>query len=335
MSKIQVGIVELNKLTAHLLRLLIRHPKMTVTAISSQKYCGNVLGELLPFLRNNEIGKITISSPNAKMLAKKCKLIFSGSQEEKNCQFITELLDCGIKVIDLGTNFRLRDKDAYGRHYGWQHSFPDLLSESAYGLPEIFTDRIQNAWLTTCPGEYAAPAILALYPGIKKSYFITDDIILDGKSNFWGTTEKSSTLAGKDLTSQQEEIENILKTLPVLEEMQQEPFHITFLPHFLPLQNRLICSVYCKLAEGVSIANVLGEYLGFYTDCPWIQIFEGEKPLSETKHNALSCNITIFEDLHTKRIILQSTTDYFLRSAGQAIAVANIINNIDSQYGII
>ncbi len=308
---------------------------MTVTAISSQKYQGKILGELLPFLADSEIGKILVSPPNAKMLAEKCKLVFSGSQKEKNCKLITELLDCGIKVIDLGANFRLRSTDAYGRWYGWQHPFPDLLSEAAYGLPELFTDHIQNAWLTACAGEYAAPAILALYPGIKKSYFMTDDIILDGKSDFWGTTQKESVLAGKDLTSQQEEIESILNTLPVLEEAREEPFHITFSPHFLPLQNRLICSVYCTLKKNIHFADILSEYLGFYVDSPWIQIFEGEKLLSEAKNNALTCKIAIFEDLHTKRIILQSTTNYFLRSAGQAIATANIISNLDSQCGII
>ncbi|GIT01060.1 MAG: hypothetical protein CM1200mP26_27720 [Acidimicrobiales bacterium] len=41
-------------------------------------------------------------------------------------------------VVDLAADFRLRDGDLYPTWYGEDHEVPDLLTDAAYGLPELF-----------------------------------------------------------------------------------------------------------------------------------------------------------------------------------------------------
>jgi N-acetyl-gamma-glutamyl-phosphate reductase len=55
-----------------------------------------------------------------------------------------ELLARGVKVIDLGADFRLKDLAAFEKWYGMPHSCPDILAESVYGLPEVNRDAIKQ-----------------------------------------------------------------------------------------------------------------------------------------------------------------------------------------------
>src|SRR5207302_783286 len=56
-------------------------------------------------------------------------------------------LDEGRTVIDIGSDFRLRDPVLYERWYGYTHPAPALLAEAIYGLTELARDRIRGARL--------------------------------------------------------------------------------------------------------------------------------------------------------------------------------------------
>ncbi len=72
-----------------------------------------------------------------------------------------QLLDDGVKVIDLSADFRL-DAATYAEWYG-EHPHPELLP-GVYGLTELHRDEVAGADLVANPGCYPTAALLALDP---------------------------------------------------------------------------------------------------------------------------------------------------------------------------
>ncbi|MEO0629644.1 MAG: N-acetyl-gamma-glutamyl-phosphate reductase [Planctomycetota bacterium] len=67
-------------------------------------------------------------------------------------------------VIDLSSDFRIGDPDAYRRWYGNDHAAPDALSSAVYGLPEVSRAGLFGASLISGVGCNATAMTLALMP---------------------------------------------------------------------------------------------------------------------------------------------------------------------------
>ena len=89
------------------------------------------------------------------------------------------LLERGLLVVDLGSDFRLSDPADYPTWYGFEHPTPELLPGGAglpatrdrdaipaavYGLPELHRSALAGARLIASPGCYPTATLLALAP---------------------------------------------------------------------------------------------------------------------------------------------------------------------------
>jgi N-acetyl-gamma-glutamyl-phosphate reductase len=95
------------------------------------------------------------------------------------------MLDQGTRLIDLGADFRLRDRGEWERIYKKEHLCWDIAQEAVYGIPDLHRETIKNAKVIANPGCYSSAAILGLAPLIKAGLIDTEKIIIDGLS---GTT---------------------------------------------------------------------------------------------------------------------------------------------------
>src|SRR5207247_10810992 len=86
------------------------------------------------------------------------------------------------KVIDLSSDFRLKDPALYREYYGVDHPRPDLLAGSVYGLPEIHREAIRRATLISGPGCIATSAILAIRPLLNADIVDTGRVVVDAKT---------------------------------------------------------------------------------------------------------------------------------------------------------
>jgi N-acetyl-gamma-glutamyl-phosphate reductase len=80
-----------------------------------------------------------------------------------------EFLDAGVRVIDLGPDFRFREAGAYEAVYERKHSAAALLGNAVYGATELNRECIRSAMLVANPGCYAIAALLSLYPLLRCS----------------------------------------------------------------------------------------------------------------------------------------------------------------------
>ena len=181
---IKVGIIGGTGYTGiELLRLLHNHAQVEVIAISSRSEVGQRVDKMFPSL----VGQcdLVFSLPDDAILDE-CEVIFFATPHGVAMKNAGDFIKQGIKVIDLGADFRLKDKAEYQKWYESEHTQDDLLSSAIYGLCEVNREQIKNATLIANPGCYPTAIQLALKPLIDNKLIDLSSIIADCKSGVSG-----------------------------------------------------------------------------------------------------------------------------------------------------
>jgi LysW-gamma-L-alpha-aminoadipyl-6-phosphate/LysW-L-glutamyl-5-phosphate reductase len=142
-----------------LVRLLLGHPEVTLTQVTSDSMAGKPLARAHPNLR-----RATGLTFSARSALKPEAVTFLATPHGEAMDEVPALLATGTTVVDLSADHRLRDPREYPRYYRREHPHPELLAEAVYGLPELHRDRLRSARLIAVPGCIATATILALAP---------------------------------------------------------------------------------------------------------------------------------------------------------------------------
>lgn len=189
---VSVGIVGGTGYTGvELLRLLLRHPQVTVRVLTSRTEAGKRVADMFPSLRGHT--DLEFSDLNLDLL-KQCDLVFFATPHGVAMQHAKELVVAQTKVIDLAADFRLQNLEQFEKWYGLQHSCPDILQNSAYGLTELNREKIKKASVIGNPGCYPTTVQLGLAPLLKSEHHLINpsSIIIDAKSGVSGAGRKAS-----------------------------------------------------------------------------------------------------------------------------------------------
>lgn len=159
-----------------LLRILLLHPRVRVKQATSNRCAGQPVAVLHPNLRGlNPLSFVRIDE------LEPCDLLFLALPNGASMGDMDGWMSKAPKIIDLGADFRLRDKENWKRWYGSEHARPDLLSRFVYGIPEIHEDEIRQANYVAGPGCEAIVSILSLFPLVKHRLLKPSPIIIDAK----------------------------------------------------------------------------------------------------------------------------------------------------------
>src|SRR5262245_60840671 len=162
-----------------LLRLLSRHPSVTITHATSS---GTTAARRLPALAHLWNGSIT--PLDVDMLAREADVVFLALPDTAAAELAPRLVNAGVRTIDLSGAFRLRDAAARARWYPETHQLPAQL---VYGLTEHHRERLPAARLVANPGCYPTASLLALLPLERAGLIVpTSDVIVDAKSGVSG-----------------------------------------------------------------------------------------------------------------------------------------------------
>ena len=142
---------------AELVRLLARHPNVRIEAVTSEQAAGRSLGDVhrtLGFLG------LELEAVDAASIAPRVDFAFTALPHGASTPVVATLLDRGVRVIDIGADFRFHDLGVYEKWYG-AHNAPTLAGEAVYGLVEHARAAIEGARLV-------APVLwLALYRAVR------------------------------------------------------------------------------------------------------------------------------------------------------------------------
>src|SRR5690606_12207201 len=117
-----------------LCRLLL-HPEAEVVRAASIEF----VGEPVPSAPPNLTGRTALPFENLspREAAAGCDVALLALPHKVTAAKVPELIELGVKIVDMSGDFRLRDLAAYERYYATRHPVPELLGSFVYGLPEL------------------------------------------------------------------------------------------------------------------------------------------------------------------------------------------------------
>ncbi len=175
-----------------LLRLLVTHPQVKLLYVTSRAEAGSRVADLFPNLRG--FTDICFSEPEVETLAE-CDVVFFATPNGTAMKMVPQLLEKGVKIIDLAADFRLRDAAVWKQWYGMDHACEDVLAEAVYGLPEINRAAIKDAKVVANPGCYPTAVTLGFLPLIEQGLVDDQHLIADAKSGVSGAGRGASVAA--------------------------------------------------------------------------------------------------------------------------------------------
>ena len=153
-----------------LLRLLLHHPQVTLSQVTSESHVGEYVYQTHPNLRGQTTMQYT-----ARDQLEPCDLLFLALPHGEAQKNIARYAALAPRIVDLSADFRLRDPALYREWYG-EHSDPSWLNKFVYGLPELHRAEMRNATYISGVGCNATASILALHVVVSAGllvYFFT------------------------------------------------------------------------------------------------------------------------------------------------------------------
>ena len=341
MATIRAGILGASGYTgAELIRLLDRHPKVTLVALGAHSKAGqaarDVFGHLPADLPDMQPGD---DLPYADL-----DVLFAGLPHGNSATILSGLYRqySDLKILDLSADFRFDRAEDYRQAYGLDHPAPELLAESVYGLSEISRERIANARLVACTGCYCLSAEMPLIPLLRARLIDPGLIVIDAKSGVSG--------AGRGLKPNLmfAEVNQGMNAYSVgthrhmweidqeLSKAAGEEVTVSFTPHLIPVNRGILTNSYVGLAPGASVVDLRTTLAAFYADAPFVRILaDGETPKTRNVLGSNSIEIAVFADRLPHRAIVISAIDNLLKGAsGQAVQNMNLMFGLDETLGL-
>ena len=323
-----------------LLRLLLYHTEVEITAITSEKSAGKAVAQLFPNLKDKT--DLIFENNNPAAVSKKADFIFLCLPHCAAMDSAKAYLKYGKKVVDLSADFRLRDYKVYEKWYKEKHTAKDLLKKAVYGLPELYRDKIKKASLVANPGCYPTSAILALAPLLKSKWAkgINLPIIIDSKSGVSGAG-RGAEVAYLFIEANESVRAYKIGTHRHTPEIEQElsiaakkKINVSFTPHLIPMNRGILSTIYVKKA--INAGLLLGYYRDFYINEPFVRVLDsGSLPDTKNIRGSNICEIGIVEDKRTGMTVIVSAIDNLIKGAsGQAIQNMNIMQGFDEGCGL-
>jgi N-acetyl-gamma-glutamyl-phosphate reductase len=325
-----------------LLRILGRHPRVSVTAAMSS---GSASGSARPLPALARVWDGQITPLSADTLARDADVVFLALPDAAAAEMGPSLVDAGVRVIDLSGAFRLRNAALRARWYPETRRMPDGV---AYGLTERERDAVAGARLVANPGCYPTATLLALAPLVAAGRLTADaDIIVDAKSGVSGAgkapserthfSECHGNLSAYGVFNHRHgaEIEQEVGAAGGPGESVGNVGHVTFTPHLVPLDRGLMATIYVRLAAGTTEGALAEVFEHAYAGDTFVRLTGSSMP--EIKHVAHTnfCDIGWRVD-PSGRAILVSVIDNLLKGAsGQAVQNMNVMLGLDERTGLL
>jgi N-acetyl-gamma-glutamyl-phosphate reductase len=331
--KVRIAILGASGYTgAELLRLLVRHPGVEITALTADRKAGQPLADVFPqFVGLNLPTLVTIAELDLDGL----DLVFCALPHGTTQTVIADLLarKPDLKVIDLSADFRLADPQAYARWYGHEHQAMDLQGEAVYGIAELYRAEIRKARLIANPGCHSSTAILAGVPLLRAGLVDADDIV----------TVSSTGMSGAGRAAREEmlfsEVSEGLHAYGVgshrhTAELDQEfsrasgrPVMSTFTAQLAPMNRGIYSMNFFRPVHAAGAPELHAALSEAYADEPFIELLPlGKVPQSRHARGSNRVLIGVVPDRRPDRVVVISTCDNLVKGAsGSAVQNMNVL----------
>ena len=330
-----------------LLRLLVNHPEVELTTICSRGEAGQKLSEVYPNfgalpLSDGEksFSKLVFQEPTLDNL-QNVDLVFFATPNGIAMQFARQLLEQGIKVIDLAADFRFKNLALWQSWYDMEHACPDLLESAVYGLPELNRTHIKQANLVGSAGCYTTAVQLALKPVLDLPGAQLSQLVVDAKSGVSGAGRnlKASSLfseCGENFSaygvSGHRHHPEICHSL---EEYSGKSLGLTFVPHLVPMVRGIFATSYIPFSKSFDIEAMQTVFLEHYANEIFVDVLPvRSQPGTKEVRASNLCRIALHQQSDSMLIVLSVIDNLVKGASGQAIQNMNLMLGFEEHTGL-
>lgn len=337
MKKIRVSIVGASGYVGgEALRLLLMHPNVEVINVTSESNYGKFVHQIHPNLRG--LTKLKFTSLTE---LEDVDVIFLGLPHKVSSEKIEYIMSKAKKIIDKGSDFRLKSTEQYERWYDFNHPHPEMLSKFVYGIPELHREEIKNADYAAVAGCNSTATILGLYPLYKAGLVDTSRTIVEVKAGSSQAGNKANT------GSHHPERKDVLRSYKptghrhmaeVMQELNAEYFG--FSATSVGLVRGILMTAHVFLNKKLEDKDLWKLYRGEYNDEPFIRLVKERTgvyryPEPKILWGTNYCDIGFEIDPGSNRVVIMTAIDNLMKgAAGQAVQCMNLMFGLPEKTGL-
>lgn len=325
-------------------RLLLGHPDFQLVAATSDDLAGQPIAGCYPCFTGAT--DLAFSAHGDASLSE-CDVVFLAVPHTAAMAMAPALLEAGKAVIDLSADFRLKDPAVYEAWYGVPHREASLLAQAAFGLPELFRERLQDqavrfsqgrGALVACAGCYPTATSLAAAPVVRAGLLGDGPVVADAVSGVTGAGKKPGPrthFCTADENLQAYGVGSHRHT-PEIEQILGLQDRLVFTPHLGPLKRGILATVTMVSAQPLSQQQVDGLYRDFYGDASFVWYLEGgAQPSTSAVAGTNRAHVAAVADGRTGTVVATCAIDNLCKgAAGQAVQCANIVCGLPETAGL-
>lgn len=343
LGRVPVGIIGASGYGGvQLVRLLMDHPGLELVYLGGESSAGKHFSDLYPHL--SHAVNLKIEPIDLDQIASRCQVVFLSLPNGLAYQMAPTLVEKGCKVLDLSADYRFSNLDTYHAWYGGERQDQTLAATAAYGLPELYRERIKETQLVGCAGCYPTASLLALSPLLKQGLVLPETAIVDAKSGASGGGRQAKTnllLAEADGSLGAYGVGGRHRHTPEIEQVCSDlaghEVLVQFTPHLIPMPRGILATVYATLRDpGLVREDLITIFTAFYRSSPFVKILPaGIYPQTKWACGTNLCYIGIEVDSRTDRVIVMSAIDNLIKGqAGQALQCLNLMLGLEETLGL-
>ena len=321
-----------------LLRLLLAHPKVEVTQITSETY----VKQYAYFVHPNLRGRTNLRFTHLADL-EPCDLLFLALPHGHAMERIVEFAAMGERIVDLSADFRLRDPADYPRWYGREHPNPDWLARFVYGLPELHREELTGAKYASGVGCNASLTLLALWPLYRRGLVRETVIEVKVGSSEGGNKpspashhpERAGVVRSYMPTGHRHQAE-LIQELGLDPEQPRLHFSVTS----VGIVRGALATCHCLTCEEIASKEVWQMYREDYKDEPFVRLVRARRGIHrypEPKILTASnyCDVGFVADEGHQRLVVIAAIDNLMKgAAGSAVQSMNVMYGWPERMGL-
>lgn len=344
--RIRVGIIgATGYVGAELVRILVRHPNVTLVGLSGRGRDHDPIGGIHPHLAGTGLTIHAELPPS--------DAVFLALPHGAAAELVPELVDAGTAIIDQGPDFRLRDPADYPRWYGFEHPRPDLLGRAVYGLPELHRAELAAlvdapVAIVGAPGCYPTATLLALAPLVRAG--LVGDLVVDAKSGVSGAgrearpelhfgevneSVKAYGLGGhRHVAEIEQELASVADGVGLDSSANPGIVAVDFLPHLIPMSRGILSACHVRPTRPVTQGELDALFAEAYAGEPFVSVV-ATPPATRHVTGSNQVLIHVRYDERTNRILAIGVEDNLVKgAAGQAVQAFNLVHGLPETTGL-
>lgn len=341
MSRVRVAVVGgSGYIGGELVRLLLQHPAVELAQVTSESQQGKFVHSVHPNLRQQTRLKFVSMAQ-----LEPCAVLFLALPHGMAQQRMAEFQRLSPRIIDLSSDFRLRDAQLYKTWYGHDHACPELLSAFVYGVPELHRQAIASASLVTGAGCLATAAILGLYPLARAGLLSpTMPLVIEAKV---GSSAAGNT---PSLASHHPERQGAVRsfeptghrhTAEVLQELGgAAPLTVHFSATAIEMVRGVLTTAHVFLDRPLRDRDLWDVYREAYQDEPFLRIVKERQgvyryPEPKILSGSNYCDVGFETDPHSNRVVVMCALDNLVKGgAGNGVQAMNCMLGLEETTGL-